>query len=311
MNERELIRKLIAKLPKNQKTILGPGDDCAVVVPPGEGEALLLKTDAIVESVHFTLEDRPELVGRKAIARCLSDVAAMGGIPESVLITVGFPVDGDEGFLERVYDGAIALATEFDVAIVGGEMTRNPGGLMLSVAMTGQVARDGAVKRSGAQVGDAIFVSGALGGSRSGHHLEFVPRLKEAQWLIENFEIRSMIDISDGLASDLGHIARESKVGALVDEVYLPISRAAKLRSRENESAKTPLLAALTDGEDFELLFTSAPKNAVKLKDSWRENFPDVPISVIGRIEAEPGLRLKQATGIRSLGGVDGFDHFQ
>ncbi len=311
MNEKELIQTLIAKLPRNQNTILGPGDDCAVVCPPSEGESLLLKTDAIVESVHFSRDDRPELVGRKALARCLSDVAAMGGVPDSALITVGFPEGGDEIYLEKVYDGAAALAEEFDVAIVGGEMTRSPGGLMLSVSLTGRVARDGEVRRSGAKVGDAVLVSGSLGGSRSGHHLEFVPRLREARWLVENFEIRSMIDVSDGLASDLGHITRESKVGALIDEAYLPISRAAKLRSRENEGAKTPLLAALTDGEDFELLFTISPRSAVKLKDSWRKTFPEVPLSVIGRIETELGLRLKQATGIRSLGGVDGFDHFQ
>ncbi len=311
MNEKELIRKLTSKLPTNQNTILSVGDDCAAVRPPAENEALLLKTDAVVENVHFTRDDKGEGVGRKALGRCLSDIAAMAGVPESALITVGLAGKDDEAFVESVYEGLSAMAKEYDVAIVGGETTRNPGGLFISVALTGRVRSDGGVQRGGAQVGDAIFVSGALGGSLAGGHLDFVPRLKEAQWLDKTVEIRAMIDVSDGLATDLGHILKASGVGALIDESFLPISRAAKFRARENESAKTPLLAALTDGEDFELLFTVAPSEAVRLKDSWREVFPEVPLSVIGRVEEAPGLRLKQANGVRSLGGVDGYDHFE
>ncbi len=311
MNEKDLIRKLSSKLPTNQNTILSVGDDCAAVRPPASDEALLLKTDAVVENVHFTRKDAGEAVGRKALGRCLSDIAAMGGVPESALITLGLPGEDDEAYAESIYEGLSAMARDFDVAIVGGETTRNPGGLFISVALTGRAPKDGGVRRSGAQIGDAIFVSGELGASIVGRHLDFTPRVKEALWLVNEFEVRSMIDVSDGLATDLGHILQGSGVGALIDESFLPISRAAKLRARENEAAKTPLLAALTDGEDFELLFTVAPSVAVRVKDSWREAFPDVPLSVIGKIEESPGLRLKQVNGIRSLGGVDGYDHFQ
>lgn len=311
MNEKDLIRALTAKLPVNQNTIVPAGDDCAAVGGFDGKASLLLKTDAIVETVHFTRSDSPELVGRKALARCLSDIAAMGGEPDSALVSIGFPDDDCVEFLEKAYDGLVKLAGEFGVAVVGGETTRNPGGIFISVTLTGRAPLDGGVKRSGAQVGDAIFVSGELGGSLAGHHLEFIPRVSEARWLVEHFEVRSMIDLSDGIATDLGHLIEKSGVGAMIDESFLPISRAARIRSRDNEAAKSPLLAALTDGEDFELLFTLAPRDAVKLKDTWKEVFPEVSISLIGRIEAEPGLRLKQVDRIRSLGGVDGYDHFQ
>lgn len=311
MNERDLIRALTAKLPVNQNTIVPAGDDCAAIGGFDGNSSLLLKTDAIVEGVHFTRSDSPELVGRKALARCLSDIAAMGGEADSALVSIGFPNEESVEFLEKAYDGMIELAEEFSVAVVGGETTRNPGGIFISVTLTGRAKLDGGIKRSGARAGDAIFVSGELGGSLAGHHLEFVPRVREARWLVAHFEVQSMIDLSDGIATDLGHLIEMSGVGAMIDESFLPISRAARNRSRENEAAKSPLLAALTDGEDFELLFTLAPRDAVKLKDTWREAFPDVPLSLIGRIEAEPGLRLKQADRIRSLGGVDGYDHFQ
>jgi len=311
MNERDLIRVLTAKLPVNQNTIVPAGDDCAAVGGFDGNSSLLLKTDAIVEGVHFTRSDSPELVGRKALARCLSDIAAMGGEPDSALVTIGFPSYESVEFIEKAYDGLVKLATEFGVAVVGGETTRNPGGIFISVTLTGRARLDGGIKRSGALVGDAIFVSGELGGSLVGHHLEFVPRVSEARWLVEHFEVRSMIDLSDGIATDLGHLIEKSGVGAMIDESFVPISRAARVRSRENKAAKSPLLAALTDGEDFELLFSLAPRDAVKLKDTWGEAFPEVPLSLIGRIEAEPGVRLKQADRIRSLGGVDGYDHFQ
>ena len=311
MDERDIIRTLTAQLPVNQNTIVPAGDDCAAVGVFKGKSSLLLKTDAIVEDVHFTRSDSPELVGRKALARCLSDIAAMGGEPDSALVTIGFPGDECVEFIERAYQGLNQLAVEFGVAVVGGETTRNPGGIIFSVTLTGKAGIGGGVKRSGAQEGDAIFVSGELGGSLAGHHLDFVPRVREGLWLVANFEPRSMIDLSDGIASDLGHLVEKSAVGAMIDEAFLPISRAARNRSREAKTTKSPLLAALTDGEDFELLFTLAPRNAVKLKDAWREAFPEVPLSLVGRIEAEPGVRLKKPNGIQSLGGMDGYDHFK
>ncbi|MCS1411241.1 MAG: Thiamine-monophosphate kinase [Verrucomicrobia subdivision 3 bacterium] len=311
MGEREIVEALARTLPSNENTVIGAGDDCASVRLPKEGRTLLLKTDAVVEGVHFSSEDPPQLVGRKALARCLSDIAAMGGAPDSALITLGVPADRDHSFLMKLYEGLNALAVKYDVAIVGGETTRCPGGLFISVALTGYAGPEGGIQRAGSLVGDAIFVSGQLGGSLSGQHLEFEPRVNESRWLVEHFMPHAMIDVSDGLGMDLGHLLRAGGVGALVDESFIPVSRAAKIRARDKVSDKSPLLAALTDGEDFELLFTVASSDAVAVKDGWQAEFPDLPLSLIGQIESDSGLRLKGRNGIRSIDGIYGYDHFE
>ncbi len=311
MSEFELIQKLVADLPTSASTVIAAGDDCAGVRPPAEGHLLLLKTDAVVEGVHFTRQDDALQVGHKALARCLSDIAAMGGRPDSALITLGVPDMESTEYVEAVYRGLVATARRYEVAIVGGETVRNPGGLLISVSLTGSVIEERVVRRSGAQEGDAIFVTGELGGSILGHHLKFKPRVAEAAWLVERVPVHAMVDVSDGLNRDLGHILRASQVGATLNEQYLPIRREAKLRAREDAQAKPALWAALTDGEDFELVFTVPAADAVGLKDGWREAFPDTRLSLIGRIDAQAGLRLKQKDGIRSLSNEDGFDHFQ
>ena len=148
---------------------------------------------------------------------------------------------------EDLYDGLNALAKKYGVAIVGGETTTNPGGIFISIALLGMAGRGKQILRNGAKVGDAIFVTGELGGSHLGKHLDFEPRLAEAQWLAENFSIHSMIDLSDGLAGDLRHILNASGVGAELLKAAIPVSRAAKLQARKDSSAKPALAAALTD----------------------------------------------------------------
>ena len=161
--------------------------------------------------------------------------------------------------------------------------------------------------RGGAKVGDAIFVTGELGGSLAGKHLDFEPRLAEARWLAEHFHIHAMIDLSDGLAGDLRHILHASRVGAEILKSAVPVSRAAKLRARE--SAKPAALAALTDGEDFELLFTVASKDAVKLLDGWKKKFPKLKLSCIGKIVAGDGILIRDKTGSHKLT-AHGYEHF-
>jgi thiamine-monophosphate kinase len=209
--------------------------------------------------------------------------------------------------VERIYTGLNGLARHHGVAIAGGETTRNPERLLLSIAMVGEVAREKCILRSGAKAGDALFVTGELGGSLAGWHLEFEPRLAEAQWLAENFPIHAMIDVSDGLAGDLRHILQSSNVGAELLARAVPISRSAKLRSRAE--SKPPLLAALGDGEDFELLFTVASGHAVALLDGWKAQFPKLRLSCIGRITEERGLKLRDKTGLHALE-PHGYDHF-
>ncbi len=314
MNEREIVEILTADLPSNENTLIGAGDDCAAVrLPAGNvgEETLLLKTDAVVEGVHFTRSDPPRCIGRKALARCLSDVASMGGRPDSALVSLGLPSNGDGDFLREVYLGLRALAEKFGVAVVGGETTRCPGVFFLSVTLTGYADSQGGVRRSGARVGDAVFVSGRLGGSRSGWHLDFEPRVNEARWLTKHFRPHAMIDVSDGLASDLKILLRASKVGAWIEEAFIPVSGEAKRRFRDRVSEKPPLLAALTDGEDFELLFTLAPEDALAAKDGWQARFPKTPLSLIGRVEAGCQLRLKRSSGVCSLEALHGYDHFQ
>jgi thiamine-monophosphate kinase len=310
MNERELIARLVPTLPRNDSVIVAAGDDCAVLDLGITNEFVLFKTDAVVEGVHFTKDAPPEKVGRKALARCLSDIAAMGGRANSALVTLALPQKFDINDVDRLYAGLNALAAEHGVAIVGGETTTNPGQMLVSIALIGTVAKSKCVHRSGAKVGDGIFVTGKLGGSIHGKHLDFEPRLREGHWLADHFEIHSMIDLSDGLASDLRHILHASNVGAELLSSAIPISREAKLAARAESSAKPPLLAALTDGEDFELLFTVPPKTSVALLDAWKKKFPKLALGCIGKITSEPGIRVRDAQGIRPLN-VHGYTHFE
>lgn len=309
MNEFELIRRLTASLPSNDTVITGPGDDCAVLDLGLPGRLVLFKTDAVVEGIHFTREAAPEKIGHKALGRCLSDVAAMAGEPTAAVVTLALPPKFDLAFVSAIYDGLNALARRHAVAIVGGETTTNPERLLISVALLGTVAKDKCLRRTGARAGDAIFVSGELGGSLAGRHLDFAPRLAEARWLAEHFAVHAMIDISDGLAGDLRHLLEAGKVGAELLKTAIPISRAAKAQAHAKSSTQPPLLAALTDGEDFELLFTLAARDAVPLADAWRKAFPGVKLSCIGKITPQPGLRLRDKEGVRPFTG-HGYIHF-
>jgi len=309
VTEFELIAKLTKSLPVNDTVVTGPGDDCAVLDFGLPEKLFLFKTDAVVEGVHFTRETPPEKIGRKALGRCLSDIAAMAGTPAAALVTIGLPKKFDPEFIAKIYDGLNALAQTFGVAIVGGETTANPGGIFISVALLGTVERGKQILRSGARVGDAIFVTGELGGSLSGKHLDFEPRITEARWLAENFTVHAMADLSDGLAGDLRHILTASRVGAELLKTAIPISRAAKLQSRQSSSVKPPLVAALTDGEDFELLFTVAGKDAVKLLDAWKQKFPKLKLSCIGKIVTGEGITLRDKNGVQKLD-ARGYAHF-
>ena len=310
MNEFELLNKLIPTLATNDQLLVGAGQDCAVLDLGIADKNLLFKTDAVVEGVHFTKETPPTKVGRKALARNLSDIAAMAGTPVSALVTLGLPKDFDPDYVLHMYEGLNQLAREVHLSVAGGETTLSPDRIFVSVALLGTVPKKQNISRAGAKPGDALFVSGELGGSLEGKHLDFQPRIQEAQWLARHFTIHAMMDLSDGLAGDLRHILTQSNVGAELHSSAVPVSKVAKLKAKQESSAKPPLLAALTDGEDFELLFTVASKSAVPLLDAWNKQFSDTKLSCIGKITAEPGLRLRDKTGVRNLG-VHGYTHFQ
>jgi len=309
MNEFELIARLTQALPANESVVVGTGDDCAILDLGVPGKLVLFKTDAVVEGIHFTRETPPEKIGRKALARCLSDIAAMGGTPTAALVTLALPKTFEADFLVKIYDGLKALATATGVAIVGGETTTNPERILISISLIGTLPRGKQVLRSGAKVGDAIFVTGELGGSLAGRHLEFAPRLAEARWLTEHFSLHALMDLSDGLGGDLRHILNASRVGAEILKSAVPVSRAAKVRANESSAAKPAFVAALTDGEDFELLFTLASRDAVKLLDAWRKQFPHLKLSCIGKIVAGEGVLIRDRHGSHQLN-AHGYVHF-
>lgn len=309
MNEFELIARVTTGLPRNHTVITGAGDDCAVLDAGLPDFWLLLKTDAVVEGVHFDTTARPEQIGHKALARPLSDIAAMAGEPTSALVTLALPRQFEPAYVEAVYAGLNALARRHNVAVVGGETTTNPDRLLLAVTVLGRVGRNRAVLRAGARPGDALFVTGELGGARSGHHLDFEPRLAEARWLAAHFEVHAMIDLSDGLAGDLRHLLAAGGVGAELRAESIPLSRAARRLARSGHAGGSALTAALTDGEDYELLFAVPANRAVALRDAWHAQFPGVRLTCIGKITAEPGLRLRDRRGLHSLT-LHGYTHF-
>jgi thiamine-monophosphate kinase len=272
MGEDRLIARLTAGLGSGREVIVGPGDDCAVLASPQRGERLLLKTDCVVEGVHFRPGEKGSAVGWKAMMRTLSDFAAMSGVPRYALVTFVSPADRDARWVTQLYSGLRRAADRFTVAIVGGETSGTKGPVVISISALGVVERNRCVLRSGGQPGDVLFVTGRLGGSGKGGHLRFVARIEEARWLTANFRIHAMMDLSDGLGADLPRLAKASRVGFEIDETAIP-------RARGCSIAQT-----INDGEDYELLFAVSPEEAARLQMKWRRKFPGLPLTQIGRL---------------------------
>jgi len=266
----------------------GVGDDCAVLRGEGRNHFLLFKTDAVVEGVHFTPHERPELIGRKALARALSDLAAMGAFPLAAVVTLGVPKNESVRRLRAIYRGLERVAKKYRVSLVGGETTRAKQ-LFLNVALLGECRGYRPVLRSGARAGDLIFVTGRLGATRARRHLIFEPRLAEGQWLARRKLASSLIDLSDGLGADLPRLARASGVFFRLDFAAIPRARGATLSE------------ALNDGEDYELLFTARPSRAKTLKKKWPFATPLHCIGVMESRGKEPREPLF----------AHGFDHFK
>jgi thiamine-monophosphate kinase len=255
----------------------------------------------VIDGVHFDARTaRPEEIGRKALGRCLSDVAAMAGVPTFAVAAMMVPRGTTERFLRRVYLGMERLAREFDTAIVGGDFASHPGRLALTVALLGEVRGAEPVRRNGARPGDAVAVTGALGGSILGKHLRFTPRVREAQALAARFTLHSMIDVSDGLGVDLGHLCEESGVRAVVYERRVPLAPAARKIARKD--GRSPLAHAIGDGEDYELLFTLPAGEAERLERTGLGR-------VIGEIVRGRGMVLARRDGRREPLRAAGWEH--
>lgn len=238
---------------KSAEVVCGIGDDTAIVKYNSK-EYLLLTTDMIVEDVHFKRSMPARLIGHKAISCNISDIAAMGGVPKFAVISIGLPKNLSIKYVQDIYAGLLKTARQFGVSLVGGDTTLSQK-IIINIALTGVSSKTRTIRRNGAKKGDVILVTGLLGNSyQSRHHLTFTPRVKESQYLVEHFQINAMIDISDGLAADLGHILEQSKTGAILFEEMIPLRKGAKFNN------------ALHDGEDFELLWTMPKSEYEKLK---------------------------------------------
>jgi thiamine-monophosphate kinase len=289
--EERLLEQILPLLPTSRAVIAGAGDDCAVVESGDKRRLLLLKTDCVVEGVHFDGAAKATTVGWKAMARPLSDIAAMGGLPQHALVTLIAPADTSVAWIRGVYSGLAKAARAFGVAIVGGEISRIDGPVAISVSLTGIVEQGRWVSRSGGQAGDELFVTGTLGGSIRGKHLRFTPRIAEARWLTQRYSVHAMMDLSDGLGADLPRLARASGLNFEIDENAIPRTRGCSVEQ------------AIADGEDYELLFAVAPNKSRRLLTHWRKKFPNLQLTRIGR--------LNQQTAVSNQRLRPGYVHFR
>jgi len=298
IGEIELIKRLTKGVRLDKSVVKGIGDDTAVIKLT-QNEYLLFTCDMLVEDTHFKLtKATPFQIGWKALGRNLSDIAAMGGVPRHAVVSIGVNPNIPVSFLEGIYKGIKALANKFKVNIVGGDTSR-ASKLVIDISLIGEVKKANLVTRGGARKGDVIFVTGALGGSIKGRHLNFMPRVETAGRLVKDFKINSMIDISDGLILDLWRILDSSRASARIYESTIPVSKDA-----------SSFEEAVTQGEDFELLFTMNTKEAKRFMKTALAKM-DVPVTLIGEIMGRGyGYRLVNKDGKETRLEAKGYLHF-
>lgn len=307
-------RKLLRKT-GDLRLVTGIGDDCAVLRATGRSD-LLVTTDFSLEGVHFRRDwHPPEFVGHRCLARGLSDIAAMGGEPVAAFLSLAVPDNLSQAWIDRFLDGFLRLARKFGVRLAGGDTSQSTQGVLADVIVIGSISRGQAILRSGAKPGDRIYVTGSLGESASAlklfyskkkvdskrfpRHFLPIPRIEVARILRMKNIPTSMIDLSDGLSTDLSHLCEESHIGAEVNSAAIPIAQTGP----KNKSAAFHL--ALHGGEDYELLFTAPPG----IKVSSR--IAHVSITCIGEITRGQGMFLSDANGRRSRLKPLGWEHFR
>jgi thiamine-monophosphate kinase len=314
---------------------VGIGDDAAVFETDGARDWLAC-SDLMTEGVHFRREwSPPRLLGRKALAVTLSDIAAMGGAARYALVSIALPPALPAGFVDELFDGLLDYADASNVAIIGGDTSSSTGSLFIDTVALGDCEAGRAIRRNGATVGDVIYVTGALGASVAGlmllergyrltnnaandsvdepcrarasamsKHLSPAPHLALGRLLGEYGLATAIIDVSDGLSTDLSHVLDESGCGAIIRAAAIPLAEAARTLADELNAA--PLALALHGGEEYELLFTARPEHRADIARLSSE--ANVPITAIGEITAGSGLRLERDGVVEPLR-ASGYEH--
>jgi len=314
LREKSLIARIRGQARPGRSVIAGIGDDCAVLRIP-RGHELLVTTDFSLEGIHFRREwHAPEVVGHRCLARGLSDIAAVGGRPFAAFLSLALPRNLSQDWVNRFLKGLLTLANKFGVVLAGGDTAQSPTGILTDIVVVGSAPRGQAIRRSGARPGDRIFVTGQLGGSAAalkllfaGHklrpadfprHFHPEPRIAIGQWLLKRKLASSMIDLSDGLSTDLAHICEESGVGAEIRADDIPRATVGKpLRPVD-------LQLALHGGEDYELLFTARAGKHIPSR------IAGVAITRIGKVTRGKQMVLLNAQGKRSTLPAQGWEHF-
>jgi len=327
-----LIKRITRRSRRKDPSVkVGAGDDAAVITPPippltrgGKRGAtpLLVTTDSLVEDVHFRRDSPPEAVGWKAVAVNISDIAAMGGVPKYYLLSLSVPEGISVDYLDRLSAGMNEAARRYGLSLIGGDTTSSPDRIYISITVIGEASKN-ILLRKGAKTGDQIFVTGTLGDSALGlrileegrdvvapplqklimRHLRPIPRVKEGIFLANSGMITSMIDVSDGLLADLGHISEESGVGATVWADKIPLSKGFK--SLSDRFGGIDL--ALSGGEDYELLFTVNGGNITNFLSETK----GVKFAHIGEITKGKGVRVVGRDGRLHIPQRSGYEHFK
>lgn len=321
--EFERIARYFAPLAADVPGALGLRDDCAFLEVP-EGQELVVKTDAIVEGVHFLPDDPPALVARKVLRVNLSDLASKGAAPRWYLLTAAFRADHDDAWIAAFTRGLAKDQAEFDVRLVGGDTVSTPGPATFSVTALGLVRATWGLKRSGAHVGDDVYVTGTVGDGALGllvrrGELKGL-KAKQQDHLVDRYRLprprvklghhllgiaTAALDVSDGLVADLGHLCSASGLAAVIEEEQLPLSSAARAAVG---AAPALIDRVLTGGDDYEILFT-APASAAKMFERLAEQ-DGTPITRIGRTEPGKGVSVVNSAGKRRVLARGGWTHF-
>ena len=309
LNEKFLVQRIRQAAGANSHARIGIGDDCAVL-PISGGREILVTTDFSLEDVHFRRAWHPaRSVGHRCLARGLSDIAAMGGVPQAVFLSLAAPSSLSQRWIDEFIRGLLRLASYYGVSLAGGDTAQSPGGILADIVVLGSTPKGLAIRRSGARPGDLLYVTGTLGSSvaalnelRKGKklrpnsfpkHFYPEPRVAVGRYLREKRLASAMIDISDGLSTDLGHICDESETGAVIYAAALPAL-----------NRKDGLTLALHGGEEYELLFAARPARRIP------KEIAGVPVTLIGEVIRGRQMRLAKADGKAEVLKPGGWQHF-